>query len=92
MRKIKRLGGLISAFLLTMYNTCFADVIMPGESPKSHGVQYNPPTNTAPTVIQTPPNFIIPLIIIGILAIVIMVSVIVIICVVMKKKKKKNNK
>ncbi len=32
MKKIKKIGVLVSLFLLTIYNSCFADVVMPGQT------------------------------------------------------------
>lgn len=80
MKKIKKIGGLVSIFLLNLYNKCFADVIMPWESPKNHGTHYYPPE-------PEPTNYIL----IGILVLVIVVCAVIIIRSIIKKKKEKSN-
>ena len=82
MKTIKRIGGLVAIFLLTIYNTCFADVIMPGQSPKGHGMQYRPEPEPETTV-----NYVI----IGILVLVVIVCAVIIIRRIMKKKKEKEH-
>ena len=82
MKTIKRIGSLVAVFLLTIYNTCFADVIMPGESPEGHGLRYRPDPEPKVTV-----NYIL----IGILILAVIICAVIIIRRIMKKKKEKEN-
>ena len=81
MKKIKKIGGLITIFLFNIYNTCFADALMLGESSEGHGMQ---------RIIfarQQRMNNIL----IGILILVIVVCTVIIIRRIIKKKKEKSN-
>lgn len=80
MKKIKKIGGLVAIFLLNLYNTCFADVIMPGESPNGHGLQRIEPEPKST-------NYIL----IGILVLVVITCAVIIIRKIIKKKKEKSN-
>ena len=82
MKTIKRIGGLVAVFLLTIYNTCFADVVMTAEQAKGHGMR------RLPVEPETKPvNYVL----IGILVLVVIICAVIIIRRIMKKKKEKEN-
>ena len=82
MKTIKRIGGLVAVFLLTIYNTCFADVVMPGET--SHPA----PLRRGP---DPEPKVIVNYVLIGILILAVIICAVIIIRRIMKKKKEKEN-
>ena len=80
MKKIKKIGVLVVAFIFNFCNICFADAIMLGESPKGHGLHRYPSE-------PEPINYIL----IGILVLVIVVCAVMIIRRMLKKNKEKSN-
>ncbi len=81
-KKIKKIGGLVAVFLLTIYNTCFADVVMTAEQAKNHGM------SRFPVEPETKPvNYVL----IGILVLVVIICAVIIIRRIIKKKKEKEN-
>ena len=78
MKKIKKIGGLVTVYLLALYNTCFADVIVNNVNPKTHGYHYYPKA-------KPKTNYVL----IGALVLVIVVCTIVIIKRIIKNKKEK---
>ena len=83
MKKIKKIGGLVTIFLLNFYNTCFADVVIGnGPAPEGHGLHRIPPASE-----PEPINYVL----IGILVLVIAICAVLIIRRIIKKKKEKEN-
>ena len=84
MKKIKKIGGLIAVFLLTIYNTCFADVVMSGQSYSGHGTSWK-------NIPDSKPELTVNYVLIGIIVAVVIVCAVFIIRSIMKKKKEKEN-
>lgn len=83
MKKIKKIGGLVSIFLLNFYNTCFADLVwIDPNTGQRHGG-----TLPQPTPEPNPVNYIL----IGILVLVVVACAVIIIRRIIKKKKEKTN-
>ncbi len=80
MKKIKRIGGLVAIFLFSLYNICFADLVMSKDNIKNHGMR-----RTFPTV------NLINYILVGILVLVIVICAVIIIKKLIEKKKEKSN-
>ena len=80
MKPIKKISSLIAIFLFNLYNICFADVIMPGDTITNHRIQeiYEP----------NPMSRYIP---IGIFVLVIVICAVIIIKRLIEKKKEKSN-
>lgn len=83
MKIVSKTKWLVIAFLLSFYSTCYADVIMPGQSPEGHGRVYPEPTQ--PATPEPTTNYIL----IGAIALAIIVCVVIITVIIMKKKKSK---
>ena len=84
LKKIKKIGALITIFILNFYNTCFADLVWYDENGKIHRAD----GGVKPPVLETNPvNYVL----IGILALVVVVCAVFIIRRIIKKKKEKEN-
>lgn len=83
MKIIKKVGSLVAIFILTIYNTCFADVVMTKKDIKSHGMYRRD--------LVEPETESVNYILIGILVLVVVVCTVIIIRRIIKKKKEKEN-
>lgn len=84
MKTIKRIGGLVAVFLFTIYNTCFADVVMPGGT--SHPSPLREVGDDVPAI-----YVLIGYVLIGILVLVVIICTVIIIRRIIKNKKDKEN-
>ena len=84
MKKIKKIGPLIVAFMLNFYNTCFADLVW-RDPETGEWVGGSAPRPTAPETKQV--NYVL----IGIIVLIVVVCAVFIIRRIIKKKKEKEN-
>ena len=87
MKTIKRIGSLVAVFLLTIYNTCFADVIIDDEG---HGINLKRDPGTNVTV-NSAPEITVNYVLIGILVLIVVICAAIIIRRIIKKKKENDN-
>lgn len=80
MKKIKKIGVLITIFVLNFYNTCFADLVWDDENRDIYG-------ENGLVNLPVPLNYVL----IGILVLVVVVCAVFIIRRIIKKKKENDN-
>ena len=85
MKKIKKIGALITIFILNFYNTCFADLVLNDTNGEMSGGK----GEIKPPVSETNP--VVDYILIGILVLVVVVCAVLIIRRIIKNKKEKEN-
>ena len=81
MKKIEKIVGLITLFVLNFYNRCFADLVWIDENDVRHGGH--------PTIPKEPKT--VNYVLIGILVLVVVVCAAIIISRIIKKKKEREN-